>query len=332
MDDFWVEVSEDSLSEFTLAELVELENIYREVGEQSLGQEFCQDVATSFSGSISRAGKSAITWKQVQSWFLSKQEELQDKVTSSSSALKLFVDPSDTPNSSNAAENFQIPKGKKITDHSELPYEAKSSKDITDHSELRYEVKSAKVTDLSEFRYEAKSAKDITDLSELRYEAKSAKDNAWYDVASFLTYRVVCTGELEARVRYSGFRKEEDEWVNVKRALRDRSIPLEPSECHKVKVGDLVLCFQEREDHAVYCDAYVLEIQKRLHDARDCDCTFTVRYDHDNTKEEGIQLGRLCCRPTQYDPQTAFDMQAGLTPYVPQQPTFTIRPGIKFPF
>ena len=32
--------------------------------------------------------------------------------------------------------------------------------------------------------------------------------------------------------------------MNVKRGVRERSIPLEHSECHKVKVGDLVLCFQ----------------------------------------------------------------------------------------
>ena len=32
--------------------------------------------------------------------------------------------------------------------------------------------------------------------------------------------------------------------MNVKRGVRERSIPLEHSECHKVKLGDLVLCFQ----------------------------------------------------------------------------------------
>lgn len=48
----------------------------------------------------------------------------------------------------------------------------------------------------------------------------------------------------EVRVRFVGFGAEEDEWVNIKKAVRERSIPLEHSECHKVKVGDLVLCFQ----------------------------------------------------------------------------------------
>jgi hypothetical protein len=95
-----------------------------------------------------------------------------------------------------------------------------------------------------------------------------------YDVASFLNYRVVCSGELvrvfytyyifivgyvntqpdegfescfaiqEVRVRFAGFRNTDDEWVNVRRAVRERSIPLESSECQRVKVGDLVLCFQ----------------------------------------------------------------------------------------
>lgn len=32
--------------------------------------------------------------------------------------------------------------------------------------------------------------------------------------------------------------------MNVKNAVRERSVPLEHSECHKVQVGDLVCCFQ----------------------------------------------------------------------------------------
>ncbi|EXB93405.1 hypothetical protein L484_010733 [Morus notabilis] len=48
----------------------------------------------------------------------------------------------------------------------------------------------------------------------------------------------------EVRVRYVGFGSEEDEWINIKKAIRERSVPIEHSECHMVKVGDLVLCFQ----------------------------------------------------------------------------------------
>lgn len=48
----------------------------------------------------------------------------------------------------------------------------------------------------------------------------------------------------EACVRFVGFGSDEDEWVNVKESVRERSLGLEPSECHILKVGDLVLCFQ----------------------------------------------------------------------------------------
>ncbi|GMP34972.1 hypothetical protein CsSME_00007620 [Camellia sinensis var. sinensis] len=88
----------------------------------------------------------------------------------------------------------------------------------------------------------------------------------------------------EVRVRFAGFRYEEDEWVNVKRGIRERSIPLEPSECHQVKVGDLVLCFRENEDLAIYCDAYIVQIQRRVHDATGCKCIFVVRYDYDDAE------------------------------------------------
>ena len=57
----------------------------------------------------------------------------------------------------------------------------------------------------------------------------------------------------EVRVRFVGFGAEEDEWVNVKKAVRERSIPFEHSECHKVTIGDLVLCLQ------VTIDALVLK-------------------------------------------------------------------------
>lgn len=45
-------------------------------------------------------------------------------------------------------------------------------------------------------------------------------------------------------MRFAGFRNDQDEWVSVRRGLRERSIPLDHSECDKVEVGDLVLCFR----------------------------------------------------------------------------------------
>ncbi|XVF26835.1 hypothetical protein REPUB_Repub14bG0053300 [Reevesia pubescens] len=190
----------DSLSEFTLAEILEMENIYKEIGEETLNEEFCQRLATNFSCSSNRMGKSTVTWQQVQIWFQEKQMEIQTKQMSSPTALELFVDLSGE-DSINPLENFN-------------PLE---------HLQRR-------------------KAK-VEDLKGLSFEARSSKDYAWYDVESFLSYRVLSTGELEVRVRYSGFSKAEDEWVNVVTGVRERSVPLEPSECGMVEAGDLVLCY-----------------------------------------------------------------------------------------
>ncbi|XP_027336698.1 protein SAWADEE HOMEODOMAIN HOMOLOG 1-like isoform X3 [Abrus precatorius] len=54
----------------------------------------------------------------------------------------------------------------------------------------------------------------------------------------------------------------------------------------------------EREDYALYCDAHVVKIERRIHDPTECRCSFIVRYIHDNT-EEVVRWNRLCCRPTQ---------------------------------
>ncbi|XP_044463496.1 protein SAWADEE HOMEODOMAIN HOMOLOG 1-like isoform X2 [Mangifera indica] len=137
----------------------------------------------------------------------------------------------------------------------------------------------------------------VSDLSEMEFEARSSKDGAWYDVEMFLAHRFVSSGEAEVRVRFVGFGAEEDEWVNVKTAVRERSVPLEHSDCHRLKVGDLVLCFQERRDQAIYYDSHIVEIQRRMHDIRGCRCLFLIRYNHDNT-EERVRLRRLCTRPT----------------------------------
>ncbi|KEH18213.1 putative SAWADEE domain-containing protein [Medicago truncatula] len=151
------------------------------------------------------------------------------------------------------------------------------------------------------------------DLSELAFEAVSIKDNAWHDVSMFLNYRVLCTGELEVRVRYHGFGKDEDEWINVKYGVRQRSIPLEASECHKVKEGHLVLCFHVKSDYALYCDAIVLKIQRREHDSEECSCIFTVRFYHDKSEEE-VRWDSLCCRPTQEESEVPFELEPTMNP------------------
>ncbi|KAI4379928.1 hypothetical protein MLD38_006165 [Melastoma candidum] len=121
------------------------------------------------------------------------------------------------------------------------------------------------------------------DFTQPYFEAKSSKDGAWYDVDMFLAHRFIIDGDVNVRIRFVGFGSEEDEWVNLKTPVRERSIPLENSDCKKVKPGNLVLCFQERRDMARYYDACILEIQRRVHDIRGCRCLFLIRYDQDNS-------------------------------------------------
>ncbi|KNA12994.1 hypothetical protein SOVF_120750 [Spinacia oleracea] len=220
---------------FSESEIAEMENLFRQVTKEALTQEFCQDLATSFSSSTCRIGKPTIIWQQVHRWF-------QDKQSDPSASTNTFM-------KRKAPESSMILKGG-----------------------------------------------TASEISELAFEAKSSRDNAWYDVATFLNYRVLSTGDLEVRVRFAGFGISHDEWANVQNRVRERSIPLEPSECHKIKVGDLVLCYQERPDYAVYVDAHVMEIQRMLHDIKGCRCIFVVRFDDDKI-EEKIQLNKICCRP-----------------------------------
>ncbi|XP_057504272.1 protein SAWADEE HOMEODOMAIN HOMOLOG 1-like isoform X2 [Actinidia eriantha] len=143
----------------------------------------------------------------------------------------------------------------------------------------------------------SKEGEKVMDLSELEFEAKSSIDGAWYDVDAFLNHRFLSSGEAEVRLRFVGFGAEEDEWVSVKNSsIRVRSLPLEHAECGKLKIGDLVLCFQEKREQAIYYDAHIVEIQKRVHDIRGCRCLFLIRYDNDKTEEQ-VRLRRLCRRP-----------------------------------
>ncbi|KAK8992743.1 hypothetical protein V6N11_048813 [Hibiscus sabdariffa] len=138
----------DSLSEFTLAEVLEMENSYKAKGDETLNEEFCKKLATNFSSSSNRLGKSTVTWQQVQHFFQEKQMEKQNEQDPSAMALDLFVDLSDA-NSSKPLEIMHQRKG------------------------------------------------TAEDLKELSFEARSSKDYAWYDVETFLNYRVLYNGELK---------------------------------------------------------------------------------------------------------------------------------------
>jgi hypothetical protein len=67
-----------------------------------------------------------------------------------------------------------------------------------------------------------------------------------YDVSAFIDKRNLDTDLPEVKVRFAGFGSEEDEWVNITNAVRQRSLPCETTECVAVLPGDLILCFQVR--------------------------------------------------------------------------------------
>ncbi|XP_059661476.1 protein SAWADEE HOMEODOMAIN HOMOLOG 2 [Cornus florida] len=142
----------------------------------------------------------------------------------------------------------------------------------------------------------APPGRTVSDNSQLEFEAKSARDGAWYDIATFLSHRYLDTIDPEVLVRFAGFGAEEDEWVNVRKHVRQRSLPCESSECVAVLPGDLILCFQEGKEQALYFDAHVIDSQRRRHDVRGCRCRFLVRYDHDQS-EEIVPLRKVCRRP-----------------------------------
>nr|KAJ0219487.1 hypothetical protein LSAT_V11C300147280 [Lactuca sativa] len=115
-----------------------------------------------------------------------------------------------------------------------------------------------------------------------------------YDVDAFTNFRVLYHGELISlcyhthkltiRLCNDESGHDQDEWLNVRKGLRKRSIPLVPSDCHKVKVGDLLLCYRANKDHALYSDAQLPCVERQLHDTDTCTCTFVVQFDYDNVE------------------------------------------------
>ncbi|KAL0905556.1 hypothetical protein M5K25_023986 [Dendrobium thyrsiflorum] len=166
-----------------------------------------------------------------------------------------------------------------------------SSKEVSPDGEESLTINALQSSNLPE-----ENGEKVSEEVEMEFEAKSSRDMAWYDVSTFLAHRILSSGEVEVRVRFDGFGPEEDEWVIVRKGVRERSIPIESSECWKVKEGDIVLCFREKDEAANYFDAHVMQVERKMHDIRGCRCIYLVRYDHDQT-EERVHLSRLCRRP-----------------------------------
>jgi hypothetical protein len=113
----------------------------------------------------------------------------------------------------------------------------------------------------------------------------------WYIVDNQLKLMYLVTWVKEARVRYHGFSKDEDEWINVKDGVRQRSIPLEASECHKVKEGHLVLCFLVMDSSLFYCT--YINIVSGVHVIDAVLCTRQILFAH-TTRHEQWERNFLC--------------------------------------
>ncbi|XP_022941619.1 protein SAWADEE HOMEODOMAIN HOMOLOG 2-like [Cucurbita moschata] len=241
---------------FTAPEVAEMEAILQGHNNTMPSREVLVSLAGKFSESVERKGKIAVQMKQVWNWFQNRRYAIRAKTTKVPGKLA----------------------GSPIVQVESTPPRNVPQTIVVPAPTLVGPLKRAPENPLSEF------------------EAKSGRDGAWYDVATFLSHRSVESGDPEVLVRFAGFGSDEDEWVNVRRNIRPRSLPCESSECVAVLPGDLILCFQEGKEQALYFDAHVLDTQRRRHDVRGCRCRFLVRYDHDQS-EEIVQLRKICRRP-----------------------------------
>ncbi|KAE8702287.1 Protein SAWADEE [Hibiscus syriacus] len=252
---------------FTQTEVAEMETILQEHHNQMPAREILLSLADKFSESADRKGKIIVQFKQIWNWFQNRRYAIRAKSSKVPFPGKLNITSMHRDDSNpmrNVAQPVAAPMPSLIT----APMSASTVPGAGRH---------------------------VSD-SHMEFEAKSSRDGAWYDVATFVAHRYLDTGDPEVKVRIAGFGPEEDEWVNIRKHVRQRSLPCEASECVAVLPGDLVLCFQEGKDQALYFDAYVLDAQRRRHDIRGCRCRFLVRYDHDQS-EEIVPLKKICRRP-----------------------------------
>ncbi|KAL1221615.1 SAWADEE HOMEODOMAIN-like protein 2 [Cardamine amara subsp. amara] len=260
---------------FILPEVTEMEAILLQHNTAMPSKHILEALADKFSESPERKGKIVVQFKQIWNWFQNKRYALRARGNKAPGKLNVSSMPRSVDLSNqmrNVLQPLAVPKTTHVTGN--IPAMAPASSGILVPGVMR----------------------SGSDNSYLEFEAKSARDGAWYDVQAFLAHRNLEIGDPEVQVRFAGFEVEEDEWINVKKNVRQRSLPCEASECVAVLAGDLVLCFQEGKDQALYFDAIVLDAQRRRHDVRGCRCRFLVRYSHDQS-EEIVPLRKICRRP-----------------------------------
>ncbi|KAH9763899.1 protein SAWADEE HOMEODOMAIN-like protein 2 [Citrus sinensis] len=224
-----------------------MEGILQEHHNAMPSREILVALAEKFSESPERKGKIMVQMKQVWNWFQNRRYAIRAK--SIKSPGKLNVTP--------LARDDSTP-GRNVPQPVAAPIPIPMSASVPPTMPASANVPSGRMGSVL-----GRAASESTFME---FEAKSARDGAWYDVSAFLAQRNFDTADPEVQVRFAGFGAEEDEWVNIKRHVRQRSLPCEASECVAVLPGDLILCFQEGKDQALYFDAHVLDAQRRRHD------------------------------------------------------------------
>ncbi|KAJ0045451.1 hypothetical protein Pint_04660 [Pistacia integerrima] len=282
---------------FTQTEVAEMEGILQEHHNAMPSREVLVALSEKFSESPERKGKIIVQMKQVWNWFQNRRYAIRAKTGKAPGKLNVTPLPREDPT---PVRNVPQPVAAPIP----APVPASMPASVPAPSALCPKLKlphsrlcsSPLLMQFYIFWPVSTAGRVASENTFMEFEAKSARDGAWYDVATFLAHRNLEASEPEVQVRFAGFGPEEDEWVNIKKHVRQRSLPCEASECVAVLPGDLILCFQEGKDQALYFDAHVLDAQRRRHDVRGCRCRFLVRYDHDQS-EEIVPLRKVCRRP-----------------------------------
>ncbi|XP_015170137.1 protein SAWADEE HOMEODOMAIN HOMOLOG 2 isoform X4 [Solanum tuberosum] len=276
---------------FNPSEVAEMEAILQAHNITMPAREVLVDLAEKFSSSSERSGKFVVQMKQVWNWFQNRRYAIRAKTAKSPGRYIAHPVPQSDP---------AVVKAPAKLSASPMPHSDPAAGRIMPQAPQPIPAPQVRTMPQVPQPLPAPSVQSVgrsaSDNTQMEFEAKSARDGAWYDVSSFLSHRSVENGDPEVLVRFAGFGAEEDEWVNVRMHVRQRSLPCESSECVAVLPGDLILCFQEGKEQALYYDAHVLDAQRRRHDVRGCRCRFLVRYDHDQS-EEIVPLRKVCRRP-----------------------------------
>uniref|UniRef100_A0A453Q8A8 Homeobox domain-containing protein n=1 Tax=Aegilops tauschii subsp. strangulata TaxID=200361 RepID=A0A453Q8A8_AEGTS len=190
---------------FTLAEVVKMEEVLNNLKAMPK-RPVIQGLTDDFNASPDRSGddKVPVQYNQVHTWFQNRRYK-------------------------------QKRRGKRPP--------ARGKKMLPTGAEAQHPA-SYRVQSSSPSNSESQSGNTSSDGGLVQLEAKSPRNGAWYDVAAIQSCRFSETGEQEVQVWFSGFGAEEEEWINVCKSVRLRSLPCIATECVGVLPGDLILCYQ----------------------------------------------------------------------------------------